>query len=420
MRVGLLSQWFDPEPGAAAVPGVLARELRDRGHQVRVVTGFPNYPSGILAADYHLQRVLDEDQDGITVRRVALYPSHDRSPWHRSANYLSFAASAAVSGVRFLRPVDAFWVYNSPQTVGLPAALVSARGGPPHLMHVVDLWPDSIALGGLTSSRTNRWLQGMLGPWCKFTYRNAAAVAAISPGIRELLVARGVDAGKVHEVPVWTDERLFQPRVKDRRLARDLGVDEGDSFVLMYAGNLGDAQGLDDLLVILARVNDLDGLRCIIAGSGTAEARLRAAAQQLGLSNVMFVGRWPSGDMGRLLSIGDLHVVSLADHALARVTYPSKLAAIFASGRPVLARVAGDIADVVRRAEAGWVVPPDDLAAYEQAVRDAYAAGAVGLRRVGANARRYYDATLSLSRTVDSVEGILRSIAERHASGAAR
>jgi len=419
MQIGLLSQWFDPEPGAAAVPGVLARALRDRGHQIRVVTGFPNYPSGTLAAGYHLQRVLDEDHEGIAVRRVALYPSHDRSPWRRSANYVSFAVSAAVSGLRFLRSMDALWVYNSPQTVGLPAALVSARHGPPHLMHVVDLWPDSIALGGLTSSRTNRWLEGMLAPWCEFTYRQAAAVAGISPGICDLLVARGVDAGKVHEVPVWTDERLFQPRVKDRRLARDLGVSKGEDIVLMYAGNLGDAQGLDDLLTVLARVGDLKGLRCIIAGSGTAEARLRATAQRLGLSNVTFLGRWPSGDMGRLLSVGDLHIVSLADHALARVTYPSKLPAIFASGRPVLARAAGDIADVVRQAGAGWVVAPGDLGAYEQALRDVYAAGPAGLQHAGANARRYYDARLSLSRAVDSVEGILRAIAEQHTAIAA-
>ena len=99
MRVGLLTQWFDPEPGPAALPGTLARQLAARGHHVQVLTGFPNYPTGRLADGYRMQRRLDETVDGVDVRRVALYPSHNASAVSRMANYASFGASALASGL---------------------------------------------------------------------------------------------------------------------------------------------------------------------------------------------------------------------------------------------------------------------------------------------------------------------------------
>ena len=103
----MLTQWYDPEPGPAALPGVLARGLVARGHQVNVVTGFPNYPTGKVAEGYTVSRRFDEVRDGVAVRRVALYPSHDTSFARRLLNYGSFGASAAASGMSFLRGADA-------------------------------------------------------------------------------------------------------------------------------------------------------------------------------------------------------------------------------------------------------------------------------------------------------------------------
>src|SRR5687767_10677407 len=131
MRIGILSQWYDPEPGPASVPGVVARGLRDAGHEVVVLTGFPNYPSGRLADGYRQQLHLVEHLDGIEVHRVPLYPSHDRSGVRRAANYASFALSAAVAALPVLGRVDAVWIYNSPITVGLPAAVLRLVGRMP-------------------------------------------------------------------------------------------------------------------------------------------------------------------------------------------------------------------------------------------------------------------------------------------------
>jgi colanic acid biosynthesis glycosyl transferase WcaI len=405
----VLSQWYPPEPGPASLPGVLARALTARGHKVTVVTGFPNYPTGHLVEGYRLRRRLDEHtDDGIRIRRVALYPSHDRSLAERALNYGSFAVSATVGGARLLRDVDACWVYNSPATVGLPSAVVSGAGGPPHLMHVMDLWPDSITLSRMIEPGTHRRGLRALSAWCDWTYQRAAAIACISDSVVDQLEARGVPRRKLHHIPVWTDEEIFFPRPRDAPLARRLGV--SDDFTLLYAGNLGEAQGIEGLLEVCARLSDLDGFRCLIAGSGIAEKGLRTLAAGLKLTNVEFLGRWPAESMGDLLSIGDLHIVSLSADPLGNMTTPSKLPAILASGRAVLAVAGGDTANTVERAGAGWAVAPGDLDGLESALRHAHALGRPRMRPYEQSARRYYERCLALSSGVDAVEKLLQEI----------
>ncbi|HLI01813.1 MAG TPA: glycosyltransferase family 4 protein [Acidimicrobiales bacterium] len=412
MRIGILSQWYPPEPGSASVPGVLARSMASRGHEVVVATGFPNYPLGRIAPGYRMRWRTDERDGDVLIRRVALYPSHDRSKLRRSLSYASFAASATVSATSLLRTVDAIWVYNSPATVGLPSATASLVGGPPHLMHVMDLWPDSILFSGLATGRTYRAMARILDQWCAWTYRRAGAIACISRGMVDELARRGVPRTKLHYVPVWTDEEQYRPLPPSEQLRRELGVE--DAFVLLYAGNLGDTQGLDGLLEVCQRITDLP-VRILLAGSGTAEGRLRADARRRRLPNVNFLGRWPADDMGRLLSVADVALVSLSDDPLTVLTMPSKLPAILAAGRPVLAWASGEVARTVRAGGCGFVADPGDIQQLEAAVRNAYRAGPDGRERLAAASVRHYRAEFSLQTGVEAVEGLLEDMIARRA-----
>ena len=416
MRIGLLSQWFSPETGAASVPGVLARSLADRGHEVFVVTGFPNYPTGRLAPGYRIRRCIDEPQQaGVRVRRVALYPSHSAASGKRLLSYSSFAVSASLSGVRALRQVDAVWVYNSPATVGLPSILTSAGSGPPHLMHVMDIWPDSILFSGLATGLSYKVMARTLNAWCSLTYRHAAAIAGISRGIVDLLRERGVHDSKLCYIPVWTDESIFRKLPYDVALAEELQV--GGRFTVLYAGNLGGAQRLDLLLDVCERVNDLDDFQVLVVGSGTAEARLKAKAESMQLKNVRFLGQWPANMMGRLLSISDINLISLSDSPLARVTMPSKLPGIMASKRAILAWASGDVARIVTESGGGLVAEPGSTDALEEAIRQAYDAGKDSMERMGVSGGTYYHEHLSLRQGVDAVENRLQAIADSSSRG---
>lgn len=406
MRIGLLTQWFDPEPGPAALPGVLARGLQARGHRVQVLTGYPNYPSGILADGYRMRRRMDETLDGIAVRRVALYPNHDASAVRRFTNYASFGASALASGMGVLRNLDAIWVNYSPITIAWP--MLAARYGwrVPTVAHVLDLWPDTLLAAGF-DGRRYQIAKRMLDIWCGAMYQAADSVAYISPGVGDVLRDRGVPADKLAYVPMWADETTFRPSDADMR--DELGLSP-ETVVLLYAGALGEAQGLDALVDACARIID-PRFVCLIVGSGTAEDRLRERAQRLGATNIRFLGRLPQSRMTELMATGDFNYVGLRPHALSAVTMPSKTQAALSSGRALLVAADGDVAGVVRESGVGWSVPPGDVSAIATAIGAACQMGCAGLHRMGVAARTYYERTFSVDQGVQRTEALLERAA---------
>jgi len=266
----MLTQWFDPEPGPAAVPGVLARGLAGRGHGVRVLTGFPNYPRGTVYDGYR-QRVrhVETPSPGVEVRRVPLYPSHDGSAVRRAVNYLSFAGSAATQVSSYLGAADAVWVYNSPATTSAVARPLERRRKRPYLLHVRDVWPDSV-LGSnmLRTGLAHRMADGALTRLVSRTYDAASIIAVTSPGQLDLLRSRGVPREKLRYVPVWADEDIFYPRPTDRSLLPEEASDA--SLILMYAGAMGHVQNLETAIRAVAAAEDLD-VHLVLVGGGVLE-----------------------------------------------------------------------------------------------------------------------------------------------------
>jgi glycosyltransferase involved in cell wall biosynthesis len=269
----------------------------------------------------------------------------------------------------------------------------------------MDFWPESLTASGFGSITKWRWLEVALDKWLALTYRTADSIACSSRSQIELLAYRGVDPAKLSYIPTWVNEKLFYPMQPDAGLAADLGVK--DKFVLLYVGAIGEPQGLDPLIEACGQLTDEPYFHCLIAGSGVAEPRLRARAQDLGLTNVSFLGRWPITDITRLMSIGDVHLVSLRRNALAELAMPSKVPATLACGRPVIIAAEGEAAGVVSRSGAGWACTPGDQHELEAAIREAVGGGACGLHAMGLRARETYEAEFAVDIGVDRVEQLL-------------
>ncbi|QOC94830.1 glycosyltransferase WbuB [Micromonospora craniellae] len=410
MRIGLLTQWFDPEPGPAALPGMLATALAGRGHEVQVLTGFPNYPTGRLSPGYRMARRRDETVGATRIRRVALYPSHDRSALRRVANYGSFAVSALVSGTPALRGLDALWVGNSPISVALPMWFARYAHRVPVLLHVLDLWPDSVVASGfLGTGRLSRTVERGMGGWCGAMYHSAARVACVSPGAVDLLAGRGVPREKLVHIPMWADET---PRARGGDLRADLGL-RPDQVVLVYAGALGEAQGLDSLVDACARVAD-PRLVCVIAGSGTTEERLRRRAVEVGAANVRFLGQLPRERMPALMVAGDVHYVSLRPGGMSAYTMPSKVQATLAAGRALLVAAEGDAADVAHDSGAGITARPGDPDSIAAALRELCELGREKLDLLGQAGRLHYQRVFSVAAGAERVEQALSEVVDGH------
>jgi glycosyltransferase involved in cell wall biosynthesis len=408
MRILLLSQYYTPEPDIKV--HLLARSLVARGHQVTTITGFPNYPHGQIYPGYHQRLWQREIKDGVQVIRLPLYPDHSRSVIRRTLNYLSFAASASILGPILCGPADVMWVYHPPLTIGFPAWLIGLLRRIPFIYEVQDMWPETLtATGMLLSPR----VVGIVGALARTLYSRAAAITVISTGFQHNLIDKGVPAEKIHVIPNWADEELYQPTSPAESLAVEYGM--AGRFNIVYGGNLGAAQAMENVLAAAALLRDLPQIQFVLIGDGLDEPALRRQAAEQQLDNVRFIGRQPAERMPHFFALADLLLVHLKRDPLFEITIPSKTLAYLACGRPIVAAVAGDAADVVRDAGAGMVCPPEDPVALARAVRALVALPPAERERMGQAGRQAFLAHFTRAVLVDRYEEIFREVV-RHST----
>jgi len=403
MKILMLSQFFDPEPHFKGLP--FARELVSRGHDVEVLTGFPNYPGGEVYPGYRVRPWRREVMDGITVNRVAIYPSHNQSAIRRVANYASFALSAAALGPFLVKKPDVTYVYHPPATVGLPAMVMQALRGCPLVYDIQDLWPDTVASSGMMN---NGRLLKILGHWCKTVYARVNRIVVLSPGFREVLIQRGVPEDKIDVIYNWADEANLHHLERDESRARELGM--AGRFNVVFAGTMGLAQALDTVLDA-ARIceSTLPDVQFVFVGGGVDKERLEKRARELHLSNVRFLPRQPAKTIGGILSLADALLVHLKRDPLFRITIPSKTQAYLAMGRPIVMAVAGDAAKLVEQSEAGVTCPPESPVELAGAVQRLRRMAPSERDAMGVNGRSFYHRRLALRTGVSQFEKVFQS-----------
>lgn len=380
--MAFLTQWY-PQDDAGFIHGIV-QGLTARGAQVAVFTGSSSYATrkqaqvgeriGLLG-----RRSLGQD---VPVVRYPFFNTHDRSSTRRFATYATFAANSLTS-VPLLRTADVVLAYCSPATAATAAMAARRLGGPPYVLMIQDVWPDSVfATGFLQAGPAHRLAQRSVTAYMRAAYRGASQITALSPGMRELLVTRGADPARTHVIYNWTDEEaaaLVRPPLRK----------PGEPLHLMYAGNVGPGQDLSNVVRALALVPQ-DFIRLTVVGDGAALEDVRREATQLGLRNITFAGRVPLSEIPAVLSTAHLHLVSLADTELFRITLPSKTQALLAAGLPVLAVAPGEVGQLVTGAGAGFSAPPGEPAELAKTLHAASALLPEELLAMGARGQALY------------------------------
>lgn len=379
MRILYLTQWFEPEPNI--VKGIaFIRALEAAGHEVTVVTGFPNYPAGKIYPGYRLRLFQREVLDGVNVMRLPLYPYHGPSALGRSLNFLSFFLSVLAYCLLRRARFDLSYVYHPPITVGLAAALAGMVRPLPLILDVQDLWPDTVAATGMTGAKA---ITRLLSPLCDFVYRRSRTILTQSEGMRAALIQRSVPAGKIAVVRNWADIGAARPgpnRAHER------------FRTIVYAGNLGRAQGLETLIEAAAQIQKVrSDIRIKVYGEGVESGALAEAAEAAGLHILTFEGRVPKSEIVGILAGADALLIHVTDDPLFAITIPSKVQFYLAVGRPIVAGISGDAADLLERSGGALVGQPGnsrELAANICRIADAEGSE---LDAMGRRARSFYD-----------------------------
>ena len=388
MKILLLTQWFDPEPTFKGL--AFAKELKRQGHEVQVLTGFPNYPGGKIYDGYKLKLCQREEIEGISILRVALYPNHDSSALKRIFNYISFAFMAMLFGIFATKKADVIYAYHPPLTVGIAAIFIKFFRRTPIVYDIQDMWPDTLKATGMLN---NNKILNVIGSVCKLVYRSVDHIVVLCPGFKKMLIERTVSEHKISIIYNWCDEQGLtqaQPaKVEYQQLMQN-------KFNIVFAGNMGKAQALDTILDVAKKIQNIQDIQFVFVGGGTETERLKQRLTTENISNTVFIPRMPMAEVGGILKLSNLLLVHLKKDPLFEITVPSKTQAYMAMGKPVLMAVAGDAADLIQRAECGCVATSEDVESIQQAILRIYHLSASEQLQMGLNARNYYLQKLSL------------------------
>ena len=355
MRILLLTQYFPPEKGAAQVRlWELAKGLRDQGHEVMVVTAFPNHPTGIIPQEYRGKTFSQQEIEGLKIIRTWIYPVKRGRFWLRLLNYFSFVFSS-LYGIYRSGKQDLIVVESPPLFIGFSAVIASLVKKAPYIFNVSDLWPESAVQLGLVTNkhliRMSEWLEA-------YFYRKAFKLSAQTKGIVEGLRSKGIPSEDILFLPNGVDTELFKPREKDEALQENLGLQ--DKYIILYAGTMGYAHGIETALEAADILRNHTDIYFLFVGDGSERPKLEILAQEKNLPNVRFIDFQPLEEIPRYYSLSSLSLSTLRRYKLAEGVRPSKVYPALASGQPLVYVGEGEGAEIVRESGGGVVLEPEN------------------------------------------------------------
>jgi putative colanic acid biosynthesis glycosyltransferase WcaI len=420
VKILYVSQYFPPEMGApAARVAELSRHWVKAGHEVTVLTGFPNHPTGVVPAEYRRRMrrlVVREDYEGVHVLRTWLLPFPNRGAFRRMLNYGSFCLSSAISGLSLPRP-DVV-IATSPQLlVGLSGWWLSRCKGVPFVFEVRDLWPESLAAVGM--GRENSVLHDGLAKIAGFLYRRCEHVVVVSPAFRAHLAQHWrLSPDKISVVQNGVETALFTPQRPWPEGLRD--IEGRGKFIVSYIGTMGMAHGLEMVLEVAARLRSSNPeMLFLLVGEGAEKQNIISLARARGLTNLRFVDQQPREEVPAYLCASDLSLVLLRKTDLFKTVIPTKLLECMSCGRPVILGVDGQARELMEEANAGIFVEPENADALSHAILQ-LAADPPMRHAMGANGRRYILERLSRGKTaLDYLQVLEEIVAQRSVKAAA-
>lgn len=404
MRILVVSQYFLPE--SFHINSVVAN-LVEKGIQVDVLTGKPNYPNGIFFSGYKAWGLQSEQLLGATVFRLPHVARGKRSSLLLVINYLSFIFSGFFLGPWLLRGrnYDAIFVYGvSPILQAIPALLLGLLKKSPVIIWVQDLWPDSLEA---TAYVRNRYLLGIVEILVRYIYRSADLLLVQSKGFIAPVEALASGTPVAYFPNSVASIFCDVPTVP---LPNIPALSEG--FSVMFAGNVGDGQAVEIIVEASSILREHSEIRFVVLGQGSRWDWMSEQVEKRGLTNLHLPGWYPIETMPGLMQKASVLLVSLANKPIFSATIPNKVQAYMAAGRPILACLNGEGARLVVESGAGLTVPAEDAKGLAAAVLRLYDMPSDQRVAMGTNGRRYFKEHFDHSSLVDVLIGHFNTISK--------
>lgn len=411
MKICIFTNHFYPEDFKV---NDIAFELIKKDYEITVITAIPDYPQGKFYSGYSFFKRRREIVNGAVVIRLPIIP---RGKGNRPAlffNYISYFLSVFFFTLFHAvnNKYDAVFVHlTSPFFVGIPAVILKHRQKIPLVFWALDLWPESLSSAG---GIKNRLFLGFLTKIVRYVYSNCDKILIGSHGFKNSICGKGDFFDKLVYFPNWAETIVSSKEFYEyQQIEPFVNFDKND-FIILFTGNIGEAQNLDCVLDVAAEFKNNTALKFVFIGDGRRKEDLVAKMNILGLSkSVFFTGRFPLDSMPGFMKLADVLFVSLKDEYCFNLTVPSKVQFYMSQGKPILAMLNGDGADLIREAQCGITVPANDSAALKTAIDNLLQMPKEVLINFGTNGGKYYDRHFRKEQRIDQLCNLLNNINEK-------
>ncbi|MDC0486627.1 glycosyltransferase family 4 protein [Flavobacteriaceae bacterium] len=400
MKILLISQYFYPENFKI---NDLIFSLKERGHEITVLTGKPNYSKTHFFEGYGWKSTDFETINDIPVYRANLFSRRDGGAIRLFLNYISFAILASLKVRKIKGSFDAIFVYQtSPVTVGIPAIFAKKLFKTPIYFWVQDLWPESLAAAGGVN---NKLVLGFFNSLTKFIYNHSKRVLIQSDGFREYILNQGIPNDKIIYYPNPTED-FYKPLQEVKEYQEFF---QNEFFNFIFAGNIGEAQSFKTIIKAINNVKELP-VKVIVLGDGRYKETALSLIKEKGLeSHFNFLGSFPPTEMPKFFSHADALLVSLKKDKIFSMTIPAKTQSYLACGKPIIASIDGEGAKIITDAKCGVVSPAEDSISLSKKIKELMALDKSKHSEMGDNARTYYEKEFDRDYLLEKLEGIFNS-----------
>ena len=393
-KILVICQYYKPEPFRISD---ICEELVRRGHEVQVVTGYPNYPEGILYDGYGKGKHIDEVINGVKVHRCYTVP-RQTGIVKRLLNYYSYAISStkyvlskkclASDGQTF----DVVYCNQlSPVMMAEAAIAYKKKYKVPVVMYCLDLWPESLIAGNISR---NSVVYKYFDKVSKRIYKNMDKIFVTSEMFQEYFESKFA-IKNTYYLPQYAEE-LFNPEICYKK---------PDEFIdLMFAGNIGTAQSVETIIRTAGKCKDMKQVRWHIVGNGSDFDRCQNLAEELRLDNLIFYGRKNIDEMPQYYSMADAMLVTMQKDEVLSLTLPGKVQSYMAAGKSIIGAIDGETRKVVESAKCGFVSKAEDVNDLVMQVRKFVSLKSEEREQLGVRAREYYNKYFSKETFMDHLE----------------
>jgi glycosyltransferase involved in cell wall biosynthesis len=356
LKILLLSEYFPPEVGAGSNRAYeLSYNWVKLGASVTVITGFPDYPDGIIPADYKGLKFLHENIDGIEVIRTFTIPAPNKGFFKRVISFLSFMFSSIIQGSKAVKKQDIVIATSPPFFVGIAGYIISKLKDAPFVFEVRDLWPESIVqLGQLR----NKFVIFLLEKLENFLYNNCNHIVPVAESTIGVLALKGVNTDKITVIKNGVDLKNFSPSEKNTALVDKFNL--RNKFTVGYIGTIGLSHAIDKVLDAADHLKNNQEIQLIIIGEGAEKEKLIRKKDELKLSNVKFINNVDKKSLPEYYRLCDVLLVPLRKLELFEKVIPSKIFEIFAMEKPLIISVNGEAKKLVEESGGGIYSEPEN------------------------------------------------------------